>query len=91
MGGDMVKEKPEIDTQELMSHYENGAHRWFFQKSTDEMSRVELIAVIGFLEETATARMHALREVGSWENMGDRISDAWDMANGEGAWDNLLV
>lgn len=59
-------------------------------KSTAAMDRDELIAFIGFLDELATERADVLREVGTWESRGDRISDAWDMMHVPGAWAGLI-
>ena len=83
MGGNMDKE--------LRGYRLRGASCALWGKSTGEMDRDELIAFIGFLDELATRRAKAIQEIGTWDNMGDRISDAYNMVFGDGAYQNLLA
>ena len=76
--------------KELRGYRLRGASCALWGKSTAAMDRDELIAFVGFLDELATERADVLREVGTWESRGDRISDAWDMMHVPGAWAGLI-
>lgn len=77
--------------KELRGYRLRGASCVLWGKSTGEMDCDELITFVGFLDELASNRAQALQEIGTWDVMGERVSDAWDCDNGAGAYKKLLA